>query len=92
MEYEGEEKAEALRSPLKTIRAHCLSCNGSANEVKLCPCTDCKLYPYRFGHSPNRAPRVLTEEQRENMRQTFARKMGRVDSLTEQQRSIPEEE
>jgi hypothetical protein len=23
-------------------------------EVRLCPCEDCALHPYRMGHNPNR--------------------------------------
>jgi len=46
--------AEIL-SPLKAIRAKCLDCVGDQpQEVRLCPCTDCPLYPYRMGHNPNR--------------------------------------
>ena len=40
-------------TPIKAIRAKCLDCCcGQANEVKLCPITDCSLYPYRLGHNP----------------------------------------
>ena len=36
-------------TPLKAIRAKCLDCcGGQANEVRLCPCPDCTLYPFRF--------------------------------------------
>ena len=46
--------AEIL-SPLKSIRAKCTDCMcGQLAEVRLCPCTDCPLYPYRMGHNPNR--------------------------------------
>ena len=39
--------------PLKAIRAKCLECsNNSSNEVRLCPCAECPLYAYRFGHKP----------------------------------------
>ena len=41
-------------TPLKAIRQHCLSCNITAHEVKLCPCTDCPLFTYRFGKNPAR--------------------------------------
>lgn len=42
-------------TPVKAIRAKCLDCCcGSAQEVKLCPITDCPLYPYRMGHNPSR--------------------------------------
>lgn len=41
------------RTPLKSIRAYCLSCCGdSAYEVRLCVYTQCTLYPYRFGKRP----------------------------------------
>ena len=52
-------------TPMKAIRAKCLDCNGTANEVKLCPCTDCALWPFRLGKNPNIKPRNLTEEQRQ---------------------------
>ena len=43
-------------SPLKAIRKNCLACNGTAHEVRLCPCEKtCPLWPFRFGHNPNRA-------------------------------------
>lgn len=57
--------SKELKSPLQTIREHCLECNGTPNEVKLCPVVKCKLYPYRFGTSPNRKKREMTEEQKE---------------------------
>ena len=42
-------------TPLKAIREKCLDCcGGQAREVKLCPCPDCTLYPFRFGRNPNR--------------------------------------
>ena len=46
--------AEIL-SPLKAIRAKCIDCMcGQVQEVRLCPCEDCALHPYRMGHNPNR--------------------------------------
>ena len=45
---------EKKSTPLRAIRAKCLDCScGSVNEVKLCPITDCSLYPYRLGKNPN---------------------------------------
>lgn len=42
-------------TPIRAIRAKCLDCMcGSAQEVRLCPVTDCSLYPYRMGHNPAR--------------------------------------
>ena len=51
-------------TPMKAIRAKCLDCNYTANEVRLCPCTDCALWPFRLGKNPNIKPRNLTDEQR----------------------------
>lgn len=61
-------------SPLKTIRAHCLECSDTANEVRRCPCTQCRLYPYRLGHDPRKPKKMLSEEERKKIRQGFARK------------------
>jgi len=52
-----------MSSPLKAIREKCLDCNGTSLEVKLCPCTDCALHPFRFGKNPFNK-RTLTDEQR----------------------------
>lgn len=41
---------------LKAIRAKCLDCSaGSPSEVKVCPVTDCSLWPFRFGIAPKTA-------------------------------------
>lgn len=53
-------------SHLKRIRAHCLDCVETRQEVK--ECTGkllyedrlCYLHPYRFGKNPNRKPSVNT--------------------------------
>lgn len=40
-------------TPIKSIRAYCMECtSGQQTEVRLCPCTDCPLHPYRMGHRP----------------------------------------
>lgn len=53
-----------ITNPVKAIRAKCLDCCcGQANEVKLRPCTDCPLYPFRLGKNPYRKLN-LTDEQR----------------------------
>lgn len=45
-----------MTTPIRAIRAKCLDCCcGQANEVRLCPCLDCSLYPYRLGKDPARA-------------------------------------
>ena len=54
-----------ITSPIKAIRAYCLGCvGGSSNEVKLCPCTQCELHPFRFGKNPYSNRKPLTEEQK----------------------------
>lgn len=55
---------------LKIIRQHCLLCNGSANEVKLCPAEKCPLHPLRFGKDPN--PRKVAPAQRERLAKQLA--------------------
>ena len=49
-------------TPLKAIRAKCLDCVcGQPQEVRLCPCKDCPLYPFRMGKNPNIS---VTDEER----------------------------
>ena len=38
---------DEIRSPLKAIRANCLQCVGSSNEVRLCTAKGCHLFPFR---------------------------------------------
>ena len=52
-------------TPMKAIRLKCKDCcNGSPMEVKLCPSTDCPLYPFRMGKNPFRQKREYTDEER----------------------------
>lgn len=61
-------------NPVKAIKAKCLDCCAyQPNEVKLCPVTDCPLYPFRFGKNPYRAKREYTEEQKEAMKERLAK-------------------
>ncbi len=42
-----------MLTPMKAIRAKCLDCClGSFQEVRLCTCEKCPLFPYRFGKRP----------------------------------------
>lgn len=44
-----------MLTPMKAIRAKCLDCMcDQPQEVRLCPCESCPLWPYRMGHNPNR--------------------------------------
>ena len=43
-------------TPLKAIRKNCLECTlQQPKEVRLCPCINCPMYPYRFGKRPTKA-------------------------------------
>ncbi|GAN34908.1 pseudouridylate synthases 23S rRNA-specific [Candidatus Brocadia sinica JPN1] len=62
---------------LKRIKAHCLDCVGTRQEVKSCTgkllFEDrlCYLHPYRFGHNPRQRgignPRFAKKPQRNDM-------------------------
>ena len=68
------EEDQKILTPLRAIRAKCVDCSaGSMKEVRECVMLDCPLYPYRLGKSPNRKPRILTEEEREALRQRMAK-------------------
>ena len=42
--------AEAIRSPIKAIRAKCIDCCCYRKKnVRLCTSTDCALWPFRMG-------------------------------------------
>lgn len=58
-----------ITNPVKAIRAKCLDCCcGSSNEVELCTCTGCALYPFRRGKNPYRAKREITPEHAEKLK------------------------
>ncbi len=57
-----------ITSPIKAIRAKCLDCCGTSNEVQLCPVTRCALYPFRFGKNPYITKRTLSEAQKEALK------------------------
>jgi len=64
----------ASMTPLKAIRAKCMDCMcEQPKEIKLCPITDCSLYPFRFGKNPN-IKREYTDEQRNAVRDRFHKK------------------
>ncbi len=44
-----------MSTPIKSIREKCLNCSAyQPKEVRLCPDTECPLFPYRLGKNPNR--------------------------------------
>ena len=69
----NENEDQKILTPLRAIRAKCVNCSAwSMKEVRECVMLDCPLYPYRLGKSPNRKPRILTDEEREALRQRMA--------------------
>jgi len=75
------EKAVKRVSPMKAIRLKCLECcAGSSNEVKVCDMDDCPLWAYRFGRYLDRPKRVLTEDQRQELRERLAKARKKKDS------------
>lgn len=58
-------------TPIKAIRAKCLDCvAGQVVEVRLCPSSDCPLYPFRMGHNPNFQKMRSQRTKKEAIRQT----------------------
>lgn len=56
---------KVIEKPLDAIYEKCLDCSVyDEKEVKLCACTSCSLWPFRFGTNPYHRKRELTEEQR----------------------------
>lgn len=41
-------------TPLKSIRLHCLECQGTSQKVTKCENVECHFYQYRFGKNPQR--------------------------------------
>ena len=69
-------------NPVKVIRLKCLDCCcGSSDEVKVCPCEDCPLWPFRFGKNPYRRKTEMTEEQKEAKRQALAKAREARDKI-----------
>jgi hypothetical protein len=50
-------------SPMQAIRAKCLDCAGSFDEVRKCVAVDCPSWPFRTGKNPLR--QEISEELRE---------------------------
>ena len=48
---------------LRVIHAKCLDCVYEELEVRLCPCTDCPLHPFRMGQMPDHMKKPRTEAQ-----------------------------
>lgn len=74
------EKTVKRVSPMKAIRLKCLECcAGSSNEVRGCHMDDCPLWPYRFGRNLDRPKRVLSEEQRQELRERLEKARQKKD-------------
>lgn len=67
---------EAITTPLNAIKIKCLDCScGSSKEVRLCPVSDCVLFPFRMGKNPFRKKSV--EKRLPSVRQLEALNKGR---------------
>jgi hypothetical protein len=65
-------------TPLKAIKEKCIDCMcGQVNEIKICPITDCSLYPYRMGKGNKRE---MTDEQRQALSERARRNFHAKDS------------
>ena len=63
-------------TPIKSIRAYCVHhcmC-GQLQEVRLCPCTNCQLWPYRMGKRPTTPASGETEENTDVARDSEAQR------------------
>lgn len=69
------EKIYEKRPLLKAIKLKCLDCCGGCwDEVKKCASENtCYLHPYRLGKNPFAVKRELTEEQKQEARERFAK-------------------
>ena len=56
-----------ITNPVKAIRAFCLECVETYNDVKNCTSPTCPLYAFRMGKNPYRTKREYTEEQKAAM-------------------------
>lgn len=62
-----------MLTPMKAIRAKCLDCCcGNQKEVELCPCEDCSLHDYRFGHKPYAVKQPASEAKMAALRKAWA--------------------
>jgi hypothetical protein len=67
-------------SPLKQIRKCCLDCTGgSPKEVRYCTCTDCALWPFRFGRRPSSVIRAEGSESAQYFDKRNFEEGGRFD-------------
>jgi hypothetical protein len=68
------------QSPLKQIRKFCLDCaGGSPKEVRYCTCTECALWPFRFGRRPNSVIRAEGPKSAEFFDKRNFEERGRFD-------------
>lgn len=57
-------------TPLEAIRAKCLDCSGdSKGEVRLCTIETCPLFNFRMGKNESKAPRKMTDEHKQKLRE-----------------------
>ena len=62
---------QVAKPVLKAIKEHCVECCGDDHPSR-CISYNCPLYPFRLGKNPW-IKRELTDEQREQLRERFAK-------------------
>ena len=62
-----------ITNPVKAIRAFCLECVETYNDVKNCTSPNCPLYAFRMGKNPYRTKREYTAEQKAAMAERLAK-------------------
>lgn len=68
--------SKQITNPVKAIRAKCLDCCETTEEVKHCHIESCALHPFRFGTNPFRAKRKLSEEQKRVLTERLSKARG----------------
>jgi hypothetical protein len=66
-------------SPVNAIRQNCLSCAGSKKDVRLCPVSDCLLWPWRLG----KRPETVAKANPELLDPDAVRRMGDREAMKE---------
>lgn len=73
IDMEQNTTKKEIKNPVKAIRAFCLECLGTYEEIKICSANKCPLYAFRFGKNPYRTERIISDEQRQAASERFAK-------------------
>ena len=79
-EQNTQNTQKVITNPVKAIRAKCLDCSYTPNEVAMCTIIDCPLHPFRFGKNPYRTKREMSDEQKAAARERFAKARAAIEA------------